>query len=89
MDGLKYVVPMSCSKMTMEKTDVIPPLLKILYPEDIDKTTVYRPKYCKGCYQKNPLVHDGKYVKIMNWEKHKTIKFIDLLKNSFKEKGVK
>ncbi len=79
MDGLKYVVPMSCKPMTLEIVDEIPPLLKILHPEDTNKTTVYHPKYCKGCYRKDPFSHNGKYVKIMDWQKQKTIKFVNLL----------
>lgn len=75
MDGLKYVVPMSC-KSEMATPD-IPPILALL-GERPDKKA--QKKQCPGCAKSDPHLHNGKYVKIMDWEKHKTLKFVDLLK---------
>ena len=75
MDGLKYVIPMSCKS---EKKEIaIPPMLALL-GEKPDK--MFSRKSCPGCAQNNPHFHNGKYVKIMDWQKNKTLKFIDLLK---------
>lgn len=35
---------------------------------------------CEGCKYNRPTKHNGKFVKIMDWETDKPIKFIDLLK---------
>ena len=79
MDGLKYVVPMSCkSEIT---TIEIPPMLALL-GEKPDKKA--QKKQCPGCSKSDPFLHNGKYVKIMDWQKNKTIKFIDLLKKGEK-----
>ena len=75
MDGLKYVIPMSCkSEIT---TPNIPPMLALL-GEKPDKKA--KKQQCPGCAKNVPHLHNGKYVKIMDWQKHKTLKFIDLLK---------
>lgn len=74
MDGLKYVIPMSCKS---EKKEIaIPPMLALL-GEKPDK--IFSRKRCPGCAQNDPHLHNGKYVKIMDWQKNKTTKFIDLL----------
>ena len=76
MDGLKYVVPMSCkSEIT---TAEIPPMLALL-GEKSDKKA--QKKQCPGCAKSDPFLHNGKYARIMDWQKSKTIKFVDLLKN--------
>ena len=75
MDGLKYVVPMSCKSETT--TTEIPPMLALL-GEKPDKKN--RKKQCPGCAKSNPFLHNGKYVRIMDWQKHKTLKFVDLLR---------
>lgn len=76
MDGLKYVVPMSCKSEIA--TPDIPPMLALL-GEKPDKTA--KKQQCSGCAKNDPHLHNGKYVKIMDWEKHKTTKFISLLNN--------
>ena len=74
MDGLKYVIPMSC-KSEIANTEV-PPILVLLGEKPNKKRTK---KQCPGCANSNPLLHNGKYVKIMDWNKHKTVKFVNLL----------
>ena len=76
MDGLKYVVPMSC-KSTVAQPE-IPPMLALL-GEKPDKKL--QKKQCPGCAKSDPHLHNGKYVKIMDWEKNKPIKFVSLIKN--------
>jgi len=66
MDGLKYVIPNSCK--TDMRVDVN------LFGEEIVTGTE-----CYGCQKDNPYKHNGIYCKIMNWEKGKKIKFVDLL----------
>lgn len=74
MDGLKYVIPMSCkSEIT---TPDIPPMLAIL-GEKPDKKA--KKQQCPGCAKNDPHLHNGKYVRIMDWQKQKTIKFANLL----------
>jgi len=74
MDGLKYVIPMSCKNIKIEpKQQEIPSFDLNLLPEELNKG-------CPGCKLNNPFKHNGKYVKIMDWEKGKQIKFIDLIK---------
>lgn len=75
MDGLKYVVPMSC-KSEIATTE-IPPMLAIL-GEKPDKKLAK--KQCPGCAKSDSFLHNGKYVRIMDWQKNKTLKFVDLLK---------
>lgn len=75
MDGLKYVIPMSCKSEVA--TAEIPPMLALL-GERPDKKA--QKKQCSGCAKSDPFLHNGKYVRIMDWQKNKTLKFIDLLK---------
>lgn len=75
MDGLKYVVPMSCKSEIA--TPDIPPMLALL-GEKPDKKA--KKQQCPGCAKNDPHLHNGKYVKIMDWQKNKTLKFVDLLK---------
>ena len=67
MDGLKYVIPNSCKP--------IPKMQISLFPED-DK-----PEECAGCVKGNNNKHTGIYVKVMNWETKRKIKFISLINN--------
>ena len=75
MDGLKYVIPMSC-KSEVESSE-IPPILAALGEKPDRKA---QKKQCPGCAHNDPFSHNGKYVKIMDWGKNKPIKFIDLIK---------
>lgn len=72
MDGLKYVVPMSCH----HESKIIPGVLTLFeeIPERVEKHE------CEGCKFNRPNKHNGKYVKIMDWEKNKIIRFVDLIK---------
>jgi len=72
MDGLKYVVPMSCH----HESRIIPGELT-LFGETPDKVEKYE---CEGCKFNRPKKHNGRYVKIMDWEKNKVITFVDLIK---------
>ena len=74
MDGLKGVVPNSCTEVIKENTDLF---------GNSEKEVVK----CNGCKSKNILLHNGKYCKIMDWDQRNvetgsigtTKKFIDLL----------
>ena len=74
MDGLKFVIPMSCkSEIT---TPNIPPMLALLGEKPDRKV---KKQQCPGCAKNDPHLHNGKYVKIMDWQKHRTLKFVDLI----------
>lgn len=75
MDGLKYVLPMSCKNRDFE----IPVQTTFFGEDKLLKGTVLE---CLGCSSNNPHHHDGVYAKVMDWELNKPIKFVDLLKNS-------
>lgn len=71
MDGLKYVVPMSCK----HESRVVPAEIALFWetPEIVEKYE------CEGCKFNRPTDHNGKYVKIMDWEKKKKIQFVKML----------
>lgn len=67
MDGLKGVIPGSCyNKVTKEYT---------LFGEVIEHV-----EPCEGCEKDDLFKHNGIYCRIMDWEKKKTVRFVDLLK---------
>lgn len=70
MDGLKYVLPMSCHHEIR-----VTPAKVGLFWEEPEKVEEYE---CEGCKYNRPRKHNGKYVKIMDWEKKKQIRFVDL-----------
>ncbi len=72
MDGLKYVVPMSCR----HEIKIIKGLSK-LFEEKLDNVEKYE---CEGCKYNRVNKHNGIYVKIMDWSKNKTTRFVDLIK---------
>lgn len=72
MDGLKFVVPMSCRNGVVEELLPMEKLLGIK-PKKVKKE-------CDGCRLNDPFLHNGKYAKIMDWEKGKAIRFVDLMK---------
>lgn len=74
MDGLKYVIPMSCKHTEIIKE--APGLLKILGEED-----VIREGECPGCKKNSPSSHNGKRVKIMNWDTNKSEYFYEIISN--------
>jgi hypothetical protein len=70
MDGLKYVVPMSCKHETKVLLGEI-----TLFGETPDTVEEYE---CEGCKLNLAALHNGKYVQIMDWTTNKLLKFIDL-----------
>ena len=70
MDGLKYVLPMSCRHETIiirgEAT---------LFGQTPDRIEKHE---CEGCRYNRPKKHNGKYVKIMDWNKNKIVRFVDI-----------
>lgn len=71
MDGLKYVVPMSCRHET--KVILGDWTLFGATPDIVEKHE------CEGCKYSRPNKHNGRYVKIMDWNKNKVVRFIDLI----------
>ena len=71
MDGLKYVIPMSCKS---EK--VIIKGIETLFEKKDDRIDE---KPCPGCEKKTAKYHNGVYVKIMDWVKGQNIRFVDVL----------
>jgi len=71
MDGLKYVIPMSCH----HETKIIPGEVALFWvtPEIIEKYE------CEGCKFSRPTKHNGRYVKVMDWAAGKSMRFIDLV----------
>jgi hypothetical protein len=71
MDGLKYVIPMSCKTETItikgEET---------LFGKEDDRIEV---KPCAGCENKTAKNHNGTYVKTMDWKEDKIIRFLDIV----------
>lgn len=70
MDGLKYVIPMSCR----HESKLIPGELT-LFGETPDVVESYE---CEGCKFNHPTKHNGKYVKVTDWEIGKPMRFIDI-----------
>jgi len=75
MDGLKYVLPMSCKNRDFE----IPVQTTFFGEDKLLNVTVFE---CQGCSDNNPYTHDGTYTKVMDWKSNESIKFVSLLKNS-------
>lgn len=71
MDGLKYVIPMSCK---IEKI-----LIKGEETLFEKKEDYMLDKACAGCESKTAKKHNGIYVKTMDWKEDKIIKFVDIL----------
>jgi hypothetical protein len=72
MDGLRYVVPMSCH----HESKIIPSVNTLFgeVPGKVEKNE------CEGCKYNRPNKHNGRYVKIMDWNKNKVVRFVDLIK---------
>ncbi len=71
MDGLKYVVPMSCkTKKLLIEGEVT------LFGTEED-TIIEKP--CEGCKNNIAKNHNGIYVKVMDWKEGKIIRFVDIL----------
>lgn len=71
MDGLKYVIPMSC------KTETITIIgIETLFGKEDDRIVE---KPCAGCENKTAKNHNGTYVKTMDWKEGKIIRFVDIV----------
>lgn len=73
MDGLKGVLPKSCH-------DVKLPVQKKMFATDDNDDFETAP--CPGCKKHDIFHHNGIYATIMDWDKGKPIRYVDLLKNS-------
>jgi hypothetical protein len=73
MDGLKFVVPLSCKNI--KSTQIV---TTNLFNEEI--VSGDDEKMCYGCSSNNIYNHNGNYCLIMDWKKNKKIKFIELFK---------
>lgn len=71
MDGIKYVIPMSCKHETIVK----PGKISFFDGEEPDTVEEYE---CEGCKYSRPTKHNGKYVKVMDWTTGKPINFVNL-----------
>lgn len=71
MDGLKYVIPMSCkSEQILIKGE------ETLFEKKEDYMSE---KACAGCENKTAKDHNGTYVQTMDWKEDKIIRFVDIL----------
>lgn len=71
MDGLKYVIPMSCKteKITIKGEET-------LFGKE-DDTLIE--KSCEGCKNNSIKNHNGIYANIMDWKEDKVIRFVDIV----------
>jgi len=71
MDGLKYVIPMSCKteKVTIKGAET-------LFGKEDDQVVE---KPCAGCENKTAKNHNGIYAKTMDWRENKFIRFVDIV----------
>lgn len=71
MDGIKYVIPMSCR----HETRLIPGEYTLFWqtPDVVEKDE------CEGCKFNRPTKHNGKYAKVMDWSINKPINFVSLI----------
>lgn len=82
MDGLKYVIPLSC-RQTIQKPDEVSKDQLALIPAEKPKKIRIE---CEGCRLSSPLSHSGRYSKVMDWETGKTIQFVKLMDQTKKAK---
>lgn len=71
MDGLKYVIPMSC------KTEKVVIKGEVTLFSTGEDTILEKP--CDGCKKNIAQKHNGTYVKLMDWKQNKIIRFVDIL----------
>lgn len=70
MDGLKFVIPNTChNSKIIEYT---------LFGEEV------REEFCEGCRKNNKNRHNGIYCYIMDWEKNKKVKFVNMISGRLK-----
>jgi len=67
MDGIKFVIPLSCNNEKVVQFNLF---------NEVNSEA----NECKGCLNNNIYNHDGKYSKIKDWQNEKIIKFIDLVR---------
>lgn len=65
MDGLKYVIPYSCHNEDIEDITIFG--INIIHQE------------CLGCKKNAVTKHNGIYCKIMDWDKNKTVKYVNIV----------
>lgn len=65
MDGLKFVIPNSCHNEKIVEY--------LIWGEETHE------EYCEGCRKNNRNKHNGIYCYIMDWEKNKRVKFVNLI----------
>lgn len=71
MDGLKYVIPMSCKHINR-----LIPGENTIFGVTEDAVELDE---CEGCKFNRPTKHNGKYVKIIDWKTGKPVYFYKLL----------
>jgi len=77
MDGVKYVVPMSCERNQAKKQQAHQPMF--------DGTSEPIIVQCPGCKRNDKYKHSGDYCMVMDWQaspEPKPIRFIDLMGGS-------
>ena len=70
MDGLRFVIPDSCTEIEERQLS--------LFEEAVEKHP------CIGCTKNDPLKHSGIYCLIKDWKSNKTVKFVSLLNKNGK-----
>jgi hypothetical protein len=73
MDGIKYVIPMSCKHEIRTISGEL-----TLFGETPDRVESYE---CEGCKFNHPNKHNGKYVRLMDWSTNKLIRFADIIED--------
>ena len=71
MDGLKYVIPMSCKTEQATIRGI-----ETLFGKEDDQIIE---KQCEGCEKKIAQNHNGIYVITMDWRENKIIRFVDIV----------
>lgn len=71
MDGIKYVIPMSCR----HETRIIPGEYTLFW----QTPDVVKKDECEGCKFNRPTKHNGRYVKVMDWSTNKPRNFVSLI----------
>jgi hypothetical protein len=71
MDGIKFVIPMSCNNECIPSTSQ----QAIFETEQLQQELLKFP----GCEHNQADKHNGKYVKVMDWTTNKPINFLNLV----------
>lgn len=80
MDGVRYVVPMSCNNQIIN----IKPQMKFKLFNDhpVIQKNVIDKKVCNGCKFGINMKHNGIYSKVKYWSEDRSIRFADLIINN-------